>query len=93
VVRGLSQETVDEITRLYRQAEFSVRDPLIRYLDPNVPRKFVSTYCLDGKKSLYRTCNQWCNPFSTGCLDPYLVSNMQENIGMTHRPEGKLTEI
>ena len=43
MIRSLPQETVNEITRLDRQAEFTVCFPLIHYLDPNVPEVPVST--------------------------------------------------
>jgi hypothetical protein len=92
MIRGLSQETVDEITRLNCQAEFVIYYSPIRYLDPNVP---VVTRELSSpiNRLSNPTCNQRSDPFSAGGLDPRLISDVQEDISIAHRPKGKFTEI
>ena len=51
MVRSLSQETVNEIAGLDRQAEFVIWSPSIHYLDPNVPEGLVSMWS-EGDKAL-----------------------------------------
>ena len=47
----------------------------------------------DGKISSCHTGNQRSDPFPTRGLDPHLIPDVQENLGITHRPEGELAEI
>lgn len=44
-------------------------------------------------RSSCHTCNQWGDPFAAGGLDPHLISDVQKNLGITHRPQGKFAEI
>ncbi len=40
-----------------------------------------------------RTSNQWCNRFTIGCMYTNRVTNMRENLVMSHRDQDKLAEV
>jgi hypothetical protein len=70
----------------------AVCSSLIDYLDPNVPEALVSNG-IARRKPRFHTCNQWGDQFSAGGLDPHLIPDVQENIGITHGPKGKFAKI
>ncbi len=65
----------------------------MKSLDPKVPEGLLVSICAHKYRNGKCTCHQGCNLLPAGCLNPALVTDMGEDIVVTHHDECELAEV